>query len=275
MSSLTLENGTLVYRTGYRRELVEALKAAIPSTDRHWDGNRKVWLVTPQHAATLLRITEQVLGERLPLPADQLGLFGNRNGQLQTVMLDVRYIGTTKDRGGDERTAFGYVAGEWSVIFPESVLRSWFCAEARPDEKPTLYATLGVPRTASADEIRSAYRRLARQWHPDVSQEPGCAEVFMAIKRAYDVLSTQARARYDAGLALEERTRMAATQRDMRRTGYRSPLRCGYILAEGRWALGRFIVNKILGWQDITREDGKVLSTSWPLGAEAPVEAWL
>ncbi len=60
------------------------------------------------------------------------------------------------------------------------------------------YATLGVPKTASAAEIRSAFRRLARQHHPDVSKNPGAAERFKRINEAHQVLSDPAkRAKYD------------------------------------------------------------------------------
>ena len=53
------------------------------------------------------------------------------------------------------------------------------------------YATLGVEPTASADEIRKAYRRLARQYHPDVSKEEGAEERFKEVSEAYDTLSDQ------------------------------------------------------------------------------------
>ena len=51
------------------------------------------------------------------------------------------------------------------------------------------YELLGVPRTATADEIRSAYRKLARQHHPDTSQSSDGGERFKAITEAYEVLS--------------------------------------------------------------------------------------
>ncbi len=60
------------------------------------------------------------------------------------------------------------------------------------------YAVLGVERNASADEIRSAYRKLARQFHPDVSAKDGSAERFKEITQAYEVLSdSEKRQRYD------------------------------------------------------------------------------
>ncbi|KAI9397391.1 hypothetical protein POPTR_003G031800v4 [Populus trichocarpa] len=51
------------------------------------------------------------------------------------------------------------------------------------------YATLGVPKSATSKEIKAAYRRLARQYHPDVNKEPGATEKFKEISSAYEVLS--------------------------------------------------------------------------------------
>jgi molecular chaperone DnaJ len=65
---------------------------------------------------------------------------------------------------------------------------------------PDLYAVLGVPREADAETIKKAYRRLARQLHPDVNPDPGTHERFKEVSRAYDVLSDpQKRAAYDRG----------------------------------------------------------------------------
>jgi curved DNA-binding protein len=61
------------------------------------------------------------------------------------------------------------------------------------------YQILGVPRTASQDEIQRAYRRLARENHPDVNADPGAEDRFKDISEAYNVLSDpQTRSRYDA-----------------------------------------------------------------------------
>jgi molecular chaperone DnaJ len=60
------------------------------------------------------------------------------------------------------------------------------------------YDLLGVSRDADADSLKRAYRRLARQYHPDINKDPGAEERFKDIGRAYEVLSDpQTRARYD------------------------------------------------------------------------------
>ncbi|XP_048439863.1 chaperone protein DnaJ-like isoform X2 [Pyrus x bretschneideri] len=48
------------------------------------------------------------------------------------------------------------------------------------------YATLGVPKSATSKEIKAAYRRLARQYHPDVNKQPGATEKFKEISAAYE-----------------------------------------------------------------------------------------
>ena len=60
------------------------------------------------------------------------------------------------------------------------------------------YELLGVSRDVDADSLKKAYRRLARQYHPDVNKDPAAEDRFKEIGRAYEVLSDpQARARYD------------------------------------------------------------------------------
>ena len=60
------------------------------------------------------------------------------------------------------------------------------------------YAILGVTRSATAEEIKAAYRRLARRFHPDTSEEPGSEDRFKEITLAYQVLrDAERRVRYD------------------------------------------------------------------------------
>ena len=62
------------------------------------------------------------------------------------------------------------------------------------------YATLGVSRDAEPDEIKKAYRRLARQLHPDVNPDPTTQERFKEVSAAYEVLSDPEKRRmYDLG----------------------------------------------------------------------------
>ncbi len=60
------------------------------------------------------------------------------------------------------------------------------------------YELLGVSRDADNDTLKRAYRRLARQYHPDINKDPGAEDRFKEIGRAYEVLGDpQSRARYD------------------------------------------------------------------------------
>src|SRR5512146_1666728 len=68
------------------------------------------------------------------------------------------------------------------------------------------YALLGLPYDATPEEIRSAYFLLARTLHPDVNADPEAREKFLAVQKAYDVLSNpKKRDEYDATLPVEAR----------------------------------------------------------------------
>lgn len=271
-ASLTLEQNSLVVRTKYDEMLVAQIKA-LPATDRKWDSQRKVWVIAPQHGSRVAGWISQYLGEMVMVPQ----VHAKPIIDLRT--LEVRYIGSCKERNG-EWSAFGWMKGEWSVIFPETTLREWFegkPAAAGHTDAVTLYGVLGIPQSADTDQIKTAYRRMARTWHPDVCKEPDAEERFKRINEAYQVISdSNKRARYDAGLALEATLRTPQIDaRPFMSGGYRSPLLCGLILAEGHEQLGRFIVSKIIMWEDITDSRGRTLTTSWPAGFDHFVESWV
>lgn len=69
------------------------------------------------------------------------------------------------------------------------------------EEPINYYNVLDIPLDATPEEIRSAYRELARRYHPDVSQDPATATKFLQVQKAYEILSDpQQRAAYDARL---------------------------------------------------------------------------
>jgi hypothetical protein len=274
--SLTLESGGLVLRSPYIRELVEAVKS-LPYAERRWDGTRKVWIIDPTHGKKVVEWITLYADEMVALP-----IMSNNQQQPVMKLLEVRYIGACKLREDGSSSAFGLVDGDWSVIFPESVLRTWFEGDIAPAEQPseqqTLYQVLGVKKTVPEDELKAAYRRMVKQWHPDISKEPNTVEVFLRIQEAYRLLSNDGcRARYDAGLALQAAYEKQNTGIDAVKFfaagTYRSPLRCGAILLEGVERVGRIEVGKIHAWQDVIR-GGKTLVVSWPAGAKEPVEVW-
>src|SRR6202035_331815 len=60
------------------------------------------------------------------------------------------------------------------------------------------YETLGVPRGADAEEVKRAYRKQARKYHPDVSKERNAESKFKDVQEAYEVLKDpEKRATYD------------------------------------------------------------------------------
>ena len=83
-----------------------------------------------------------------------------------------------------------------------------------PVQYKDYYKTLGVSKNASAKEIKAAYRKLARQWHPDVNpnKKKEAEEKFKEISEAYEVLSdAEKRKTYDTlGNDWQQRAREAA-----------------------------------------------------------------
>lgn len=194
-------------------------------------------------------------------------------------IFDIRYIGWVKKRADGTQTAYGWSNGEWSVVFPKFVLYEWFGMDERPQESATLYQVLCVKQSATAEEVKASYRRLAKQWHPDRCKEKDARQQFEAIQHAYDVLGNEnKRAKYNAGLALMEGVNkfrdMPILAYDTNDLVYRSPLRCGMILCEVTQSGKRWTVSKIMQWEDITNWAGQTLVTSWKMGDDKPTEVW-
>ena len=267
--------GGCVLTTPFDRSFVQALKAVVPSEARQYQTATRQWLIDTRYVAPIVGLVYRYFGETLVIPA---------GAQVTTPATEVRllrveYLGRAKVRDGGDLLAYAWVDGGWNALFPQRVLQEWFSAlPVAPEAGQTYFAILGIAPQSSAADIKTAYRRLARQWHPDVTREPGAKETFLLIQEAYEVLQDeQKRRKYLAGLTLEASLRTASTVQHTKEweAGYRAPLRCGMVLVEGTPPLGRFLAQKILQWEDIVRGDGKTLVTSWPIGAEKFVETWV
>lgn len=260
-------DGNLKFNFSYNPGLITALKLEIPYTDRSWQPDTKAWIVAPKHADKLVELVAQYMCLQITKP-----ILSNKTTRLETRTIRLEYLGACKDRGNGEVTATGWANNGWNVIFSLDVLKAWFDPDSkeRPSEAVTLYGVLGLSSKATQEEIKKAYRRLAKVNHPDVSKEPDAVQQFQKLQNAYEILSDDTkRKKYNAGLKLEASLATKRPKNDffaIEDVIYRSPLRCGWVLAEGEQVLNRVVVKKILGWEDIVNEYGRVMVSSWPAG---------
>lgn len=273
-ATITSTKDGLEFRSSYDPALVAAIKA-LPYSERKWNNDRKIWIVDPKHADYLAQLCQRHLNITVAVPCIRAST------EKETRMIELIYLGMCKDRPDGTTTATGFANGDWSIIFPEKVLRAWFepDTDEKPNEAKTLYAVLMLGKDAKEEEIKKAYRRLAMQWHPDKTREPGAAEQFMRIKEAYDVLSDpQKRKRYNAGLSLAasvgQAPQVAGRYSLVHQGAYRAPLRCGWVLAEGVASLGRFVVERIMVWEDIV-SNGKTLTTYWDVDKQQIIKEYV
>lgn len=256
--------------TPYDGQFLAALKRLVPASERRW--RKPVWIVHPRHESEVCDMVHVFFGRFEFISGGEEKTGGLALIQ-QVQQLTVEYIGACRQRDGEsEPSAFGWSDGDWNVVFSETVLRLFFNAPASASkgkiDASTLYAMLGIDKTASVEIVKSAYRRAARQWHPDVNGEPEAATMFRRISDAYQILSdTRQRARYDAGLALQEAGDAIPFDSPFSVgdlvMAYRAPFTCGLIQFKGYRSLGRWIVEEILSWDDIINEQGQVMVSSW------------
>jgi DnaJ domain len=279
---ITKNLGGIDIQTPFSRTFVDELKARVPFQYRTWDNNLKVWRVAFQFAEAACELVEETYGF-----CPDVDLTGDSEVfQNQTYLIE--YVGACKIRGENgESMAMGFSQNNWNIILPEKVLREFFegkTEENEPDQpsliepkRLTYYQLLGVKKAVEQALIKTAYRRMAKQWHPDVCREPNAHDRFEAINAAYQVLSIpMMRKRYDAGLAFEQEAKKVSrwsspkTQNNGKlyingisaAYGYISPLRCGIVTLDGEYGIGKIIVSKIHKWEDWV-ENGKTAVVSW------------
>lgn len=261
--AITATPGGLQVSTPYDAAFLLDFKASVPHSARAWQ--RPYWIVDPAYGRKVAELIEIYYGQRVALPTAPVV-----PTDPETRALELRYLGRCKLREGFESSAYGTLDGtSWTLVFPETVLRAHFGAQdQQPDTPETLYGVLGIAKTNDTGALKQAYRRMARQWHPDVCREPDATQRFQAIQHAYAILGDdKIRRKYDAGLALEasltSMRRGAAGWDNAASVEYRAPLRCGLVLCEGQPKIGRFVVSKIIDWQDIVDSRGRTLVSSW------------
>ena len=266
------------FKFSYNKLAVNAVKR-IPSNLRRWDNAKKVWIVANSELPELIRICRFIIGSEPNI----IGKVQTNTGQ-QTKLIKVKYIGQPKDRGDGQNTVFACdFSDEWNIIFSEDILKNWFeCGIGGIEKKtPVLvvskYALLGIAKSANGSEIKKAYRNASKRFHPDVNHDSDAEDIFIKIKEAYDMLQNPlSRRRYDAGMAFAEDA-SKSTQKPYKPVlhgAYRPPVRCGWIMATGKYEVGRFMVEKILKWEPIIK-NGMELVTSWNNSKQEISEEWI
>lgn len=249
---ITVENGYYKVSTPYSAQFVNLLKTRIPAIGRKWDAPSKCWLISANYKAQLIQVCENAFGAA-PLMPEIIG--GEAAVSFETTVT-AEYVGNCNSSSGASSV---YCNGGWNAKIPERVLRKFF--KQSEQNAGTLYALLGCDESDNLEAIKKAYKRAARQWHPDICREENAREMFEQIKSAFDVLANpESRNKYNAGLFFE---RLTKTQRKSSYATFTPLLRCGQITAVGKRELGIFIVEEILAWDDITNESGQTMVSFW------------
>lgn len=140
-----------------------------------------------------LPIAIQGKGQRLPVRA-RVAWVGRSGGQYQVGLEFVNVPPDVAESLG-QMARHGRLLGGPEISGPASTVHACIDIE-------DLYAILGVPAHASAQEIKTAFRALARELHPDVNADPGVVTRFDLVTKAYSVLrDDEKRRRYDAMVA--------------------------------------------------------------------------
>src|SRR5574341_842866 len=149
---ITLEptQGGLRLATPYDAAFLSAFKATVPYQARSWQ--KPYWIVDPAYGAQVAALVQSYFGVSLAKPAQPA-----QASTAEVRAIEVQYVGRCKVRGDGAASAYGFVDGAWSVIFPEQVLRAWFgTTEEKPGAPQTFYSTLGITKQANDDEIKRA-----------------------------------------------------------------------------------------------------------------------
>lgn len=279
-----LRTGEMLLRTHYDVVFISQFKRIfVRSADkRAWDA--PFWRFDPEFTDQVVACVREYLGFDLTEEAR------NARARIRAVKPKIRerfivldYLGAARDRGSGYWSAYGMVQGGsgWDLEMPLDVMKRFF----NVDPSQVLmdyYAILAIPRTATAEVIKSGFRRAARATHPDVNMEPDANEKFVRVTVAYGVLSTPlGRRKYDAAqrfvqeVQKDEAKQLRSTLGKMRQVDrtlrggrteqvWTPPIRCGELTVKVQERMGRMKVLEIVSWDDQVRSrDGAVRVTFW------------
>lgn len=273
---LVAQGNSIAMYTPYDAIFVEAFKDIVPYTARRFDRPNVRWIVAAKYGRQLRDLILDHFAINVSVPLIAIA------AETVTRLLDLRYIGIPKVRDDGTVTAYGWVNGSWTTVWPLSVLKTWFDPSVNgeddtpcPSDAPTLYAVLGIKRNAPQGDIKAAWRKMAKRWHPDMAKDADATAQMTRINEAYEILKAPGpRARYDAGLKLQ-----AAAGRNappiFKAGQWRPPYRCGMVLVQGIEEIGRLNVKRILQWQDIVNAKGQILVSYWQFGDDMYSERWV
>ena len=274
---------TFSFRTSkYHPELKDELKVIIPYACRSWNPGERSgryrskghWEISSQYVEDMEKLCQKY------------GFVVDRSGQFtqpkeKKVILTLDYMGLVRHRGGDIYTATGWVNDGWNATFTMEVLQKWFgFSVIKPGEKPTLYSVLSISSGSSGVEVKQAYRRAARTWHPDVCKEPDAEEQFKQIQAAYEKLGNpRFRAAYDAGLYYESVADRVTSSHEATAINWKPPVRCGTLTANAIIVPNtygdKYQIKEILRWKDIVDIAGKTMITYWPPNGDSFKTKWV
>ena len=252
------------------------MKNRVPASKRKWDSEGKVWIFALDQGATLSDMLMKHFGHHWQPTASMLV------SDPITQELTLYYLAIPKDYGDGHFQALGKtdLHSDWNLIFPLEVLTTWFGVTGSVGStwKPSdnYYVLLGVRFDATPEEIKKAYRRAAKTWHPDINDDPMAEAMFKAVNEANEALSDPVRRkRYNAGLYFSGQVSGETAKNTTAISNWRPPVRCGYLTVKGLDQLGRFVIQEILKWDSISDGQGRELVTWWNLKEKTINEGWV
>jgi hypothetical protein len=278
-------DGAYLINFDYNKKVVELFKRHILPAHRAFRKElNNGWVIHPDSIEIACQQLEAVYGGHITRPKP---IESPAKPEIKTEIFRVEYVGSCYQRYHNPQespfpyySAYGALSPKvWGVEFPEEVLKRFFNQnqDQTKQEHQTLYQILLIQERADQQALKSAYRRLARQWHPDVCKEPDAAERFRLIDEAYKILIDPIRRnKYDAGLYFERQNEPADIHPLKDQWGYRCPLTSGLITVRGIQSLfmTRFLVQEILSWEDLQNNKGQVAVSSWRSGEKNYQIVW-